>query len=120
MERAKKALEKAEAEDELNNKRDRDRNPYDNSWMRLDVVRELLRGSESAERRRGNRDDKKPLSSLGQQIEAAKAITEDLWNVPDKALQSFSVANKRASVTPDSDKRGSDKSCRKKNTYQKK
>ena len=95
------SLEKAEADDELNNKRERDRNPYDNSWMKLDVVRDLLRGSDSAERRRNNRDDKKPLSSLGQQIEAAKAITENLWNVPDKALQSFSVANKRASVAVD-------------------
>ena len=103
------SLEKAEADDELNNRRDRDRNPYDNSWMKLDVVRELLRGSDSAERRRGGKDDKKLLSSHAQQIEAAKAITEDLWNVPEKTLSSFSVANKRTSVAFDKEKKASDK-----------
>ena len=68
------SLEKAEADDEMDKKRERDRNPYDNSWMKLDVVRDLLRGSDSAERRRGGKDDRKPLSPHAHQIEASKAI----------------------------------------------
>ena len=102
-------LEKAEADDEMGNKRERDRNPYDNSWMRLEVVRELLQGSDSAERRRGGKDDRKPLSPHAHQIEASKAITEDLWNVPESTLRSFSIGNKRASVPLEKEKQASEK-----------
>ena len=103
------SLEKAEADDEMSKRRERDRDPYDNSWMKLDAVRDLLRGSDSAERRRGGKDDGKLLSPHAHQIEASKAITEDLWTVPESTLRSFSIGNKRASVPSEKEKQAPEK-----------
>ena len=98
------SLEKADADDEMEKKQNRERNPIDNSWMRLDVVRELLKDSESAERKRSAKDATHQLSALGHQIESAKAITENLWNVPESSSNSFPTSNKRASLATSKEK----------------
>ena len=91
------SLEAAENEDEISN---RIRHPIDNSWMRLSAVHAILQGTDSAERRRSGKDDDVTLSAHAHQIEAAKAITEDLWKVDTSSSDTITISAKRDSIEP--------------------
>ena len=91
------SLEAAEDVNERGNKRERD--VIDNTWMRLSTVYDILQGTESAERRRAGTADITKLSAHAHQIEAAKAITENLRSLHMSEDVQVNVSNKNNSMT---------------------
>ena len=91
------SLEAAEDVKERGNKRERD--VIDNTWMRLRTVYDILQGTESAERRRAGAADMSKLSAHAHQIEAAKAIAENLWSLHMSEDIQVDVSNKKNCMT---------------------